>query len=177
LNLVEMSRNREYSRCCGAGGGLKAGFPEIQGRMSQRRIKEAEETGAKDLVSCCPFCYQGLQVGINASGSDIVMRDLSEFIAESILGYDVFERAAKEAEEKKRLKEEAKAIKLLEKEKKAAEKKKAAEEKKKAAEEKKKAEEEKKAEQEKIEKKKPEAEDKIKEDKEVELPGEPDKAQ
>ncbi|MBT6340542.1 MAG: (Fe-S)-binding protein, partial [Desulfobacula sp.] len=123
LNLVEMPRNREYSRCCGAGGGLKAGFPEIQGRMAQKRIKEAEQTGAQDLVSCCPFCYQGLQVGINALDSDIVMKDLSEFIAESILGYDVFEKAAKEAEEKKRQKEEAKALKKLEKEKKDAEKK------------------------------------------------------
>jgi len=123
LTLVEMPRNREYSRCCGAGGGLKAGFPDIQGRMAQRRIKEAEETGAEDLVSCCPFCYQGLQVGINALGSDIAMRDLSEFIAESILGYDVFEKAAKEAEEKKRKKEEAKAKKKLEKEKKEAEEK------------------------------------------------------
>ena len=128
LNLVEMPRNREYSRCCGAGGGLKAGFPEIQGRMAQKRIKEAEQTGAQDLVSCCPFCYQGLQVGINALESDIVMKDLSEFIAESILGYDVFEKAAKEAEEKKRLKEEAKALKKLEKEKKDAEKKKKVEE-------------------------------------------------
>ncbi|NOX33014.1 MAG: (Fe-S)-binding protein [Deltaproteobacteria bacterium] len=125
LSLTEMPRNREYSRCCGAGGGLKAGFPDIQGRMAQRRIKEAEETGAEELVSCCPFCYQGLQVGIGALGSDIVMKDLSAYIAESLLGYDVFEKAAKEAEEKKRKKEEAKAKKKLEKEKKEAEKKEA----------------------------------------------------
>ena len=104
LNLIEMPRNREYSRCCGAGGGLKAGFPDIQGRMAQQRVKEAEETGAKELVSCCPFCYQGLQVGISVSDSDIIMRDLSTYISESILGYDTFEKAAKEAEEKKRLK-------------------------------------------------------------------------
>jgi heterodisulfide reductase subunit D len=122
LNLVEMPRNREYSRCCGAGGGLKAGFPDIQNRMAQRRVTEAEETGAEDLVSCCPFCYQGLQVGINALDSEIVMRDLSEFIAESILGYDVFEKAAKAAEEKKRKKEAEKAKKKLEKDKKEAEK-------------------------------------------------------
>lgn len=111
LNLVEMPRNREYSRCCGAGGGLKAGFPDIQGRMAQRRIKEAEDTGAKELVSCCPFCYQGLQVGIGVSGSNIVMKDLSAHIAESLLGYDVFERAEKEAEDKKREKEAVKAKK------------------------------------------------------------------
>ncbi len=129
LNLVEMPRNREYSRCCGAGGGLKAGFPDVQGRMAQRRVQEAEDTGAEDLVSCCPFCYQGLQVGINVLNSDIVMKDMSEYIAESILGYDVFERAAKEAEEKKRKKEEAKAKKKLEQEKKKAEKEKVATEK------------------------------------------------
>ncbi len=132
LTLIEMPRNREYSRCCGAGGGLKAGFPDIQNRMAQRRVKEAEQTGAEDLVSCCPFCYQGLQVGISASKSHIIMKDLSEFIAQSILGYDVFEKAAKEAEEKKRKKAEIKAKKAAEKAKKEAEKKKAEEAKKKA---------------------------------------------
>lgn len=124
LTLVEMPRNREYSRCCGAGGGLKAGFPDIQGRMSQERIKEAEKTGAHALVSCCPFCYQGLQLGIAGLGSNIVMKDLSAYISQALLGYDVFEKAAKEAEEKKREKEKAKALKEKEKE---AEKKKAQE--------------------------------------------------
>ncbi len=123
LTLVEMPRNRAYSRCCGAGGGLKAGFPEIQGRMAQRRIQEAEQTGAQDLVSCCPFCYQGLQVGISALGSSVTMKDLSQLMAESLLGYDVFEKAEKEAEEKKREKEAGKALKEQEKEAKEAEKK------------------------------------------------------
>ena len=97
LKLVEMTRNREYSRCCGAGGGLKAGFPDIQTKMAQRRIQEAEETGAEQLVSCCPFCYQGLNVGITALESQLVMRDISALVAESLLGYDVFERAAQKA--------------------------------------------------------------------------------
>ncbi len=105
LKLVEMPRNREYSRCCGAGGGLKAGFPDIQTKMAQRRIQEAEETGAEHLVSSCPFCYQGLNVGITALESQLVMRDISGLVAESLLGYDVFERAAQKAasqvEEKK----------------------------------------------------------------------------
>ncbi len=111
LELMEMPRNRQYSRCCGAGGGLKAGFPDIQNRMAVRRVKEAEETGAKELVSCCPFCYQGLQVGISSSDSPMIMKDMSAYIAESLLGYDVFEKFQKEAEEKKRKKEEAKKAK------------------------------------------------------------------
>lgn len=95
LKLVEMPRNREYSRCCGAGGGLKAGYPDIQNKMAQRRVQEAEETGAGELVSCCPFCFQGLNVGITALESSMVMRDISGLVAEALLGINVFEEAAK----------------------------------------------------------------------------------
>ncbi len=87
LELIEMSRNREYSRCCGAGGGLKSGYPDIQNKMAQRRVKEAEATGAEELVSACPFCFQGLQVGINALESPLVMRDIS-FLVEASLRDD-----------------------------------------------------------------------------------------
>ena len=52
--------------------------------MAQRRIREAEETGAQELVSACPFCYQGLQVGITAANSPLVMRDIS-FLVEASL--------------------------------------------------------------------------------------------
>ncbi|MFO8166109.1 MAG: (Fe-S)-binding protein [Desulfatiglandales bacterium] len=115
LKLIEMPRNRQYSRCCGAGGGLKAGYPDIQNKMAQRRVKEAEETGANELVSCCPFCYQGLQVGINALGSHMVMKDMSAYVAEALLGYDVFEKATKDAEEAKKKKEADKLAKKKEK--------------------------------------------------------------
>ena len=98
LTLVEMPRNREYSRCCGAGGGLKAGFPEIQNKMAQRRIQEAMDTKAEQLISCCPFCFQGLNIGIMGLQSQIVMKDISSLVAESILGYDVFQKALEKSE-------------------------------------------------------------------------------
>ncbi|MDX1779649.1 MAG: heterodisulfide reductase-related iron-sulfur binding cluster, partial [Thermodesulfobacteriota bacterium] len=84
LELVEMDRSRENSRCCGAGGGLKAGYPDIQNKISQTRIKEAEATGATELVSACPFCYQGLQVGIQALDSKLTMRDITELVCMAI---------------------------------------------------------------------------------------------
>ncbi len=86
LELIEMPRNREYSRCCGAGGGLKAGYPDLQNLMAQERVKEAVETGAEQLVSCCPFCYQGLQIGIGAQGAEIKAQDLSALVELSLLG-------------------------------------------------------------------------------------------
>jgi len=84
LELIEMPRSREYSRCCGAGGGLKAGFPDIQNKMAQRRVQEAEATGAEELVSACPFCYAGLQVGIKALDSPLIMRDVSYLVESSL---------------------------------------------------------------------------------------------
>ena len=84
IELVEMGRNYQYSRCCGAGGGVKAGFPSIQNKMATARIREAEGTGAGDLISACPFCYQGLQVGIKELDSPLVMRDITELVAMSL---------------------------------------------------------------------------------------------
>jgi heterodisulfide reductase subunit D len=86
LELIEMGRIYEYSRCCGAGGGVKAGFPNIQGKMSQARIKEAESTGAEDLISACPFCFAGLQVGIKAMNSHLIMKDVTTLVTKSLLG-------------------------------------------------------------------------------------------
>ncbi len=84
LEFVEMDRILEFSRCCGAGGGLKAGFPDIQNLMAQERVRDAERTGAERLVSTCPFCYQGLQIGINAISSTVKMTDLTELVALSM---------------------------------------------------------------------------------------------
>ena len=100
LELIEMPRNREYSRCCGAGGGLKSGYPDIQNKMAQRRVQEAEETGAEELVSACPFCYQGLNVGITATQSPLVMRDIS-FLVEASLQAETAEEPKKERKVRK----------------------------------------------------------------------------
>ncbi len=85
LELVEMSRSGPYSRCCGAGGGLKSGYPDIQNKMARERVREAEATGASELISACPFCYAGLQVGIKALNSPLVMKDLSCLVEESLI--------------------------------------------------------------------------------------------
>jgi heterodisulfide reductase subunit D len=86
IEFVEMERSREFSRCCGAGGGLKAGYPDIQNKISQKRVTDALATGATELVSACPFCYQGLQVGIQSMNAPITMRDITELVYMSLTG-------------------------------------------------------------------------------------------
>lgn len=80
LEFVEIERHGEFSRCCGAGGGLKAGYREVQEEMAVTRVRDAERTGSTEFVTACPFCYQALLTGILGSGSELTMRDINELI-------------------------------------------------------------------------------------------------
>jgi len=50
-DLVEMP-----SVCCGSGGGVRSGMPEVAAALAENRRKEIEKTGADIVVSSCPFC-------------------------------------------------------------------------------------------------------------------------
>ena len=83
-NLTEMKTIKEAAMCCGAGGGLKKGFPELSLEIAKSRVQEAEETGAENLVSICPFCYRNLSDAIKALNSKIKMVDLLELIYQAL---------------------------------------------------------------------------------------------
>jgi heterodisulfide reductase subunit D len=84
LKLVEMTRHRAFSSCCGMGGGLKIAFPDTQRKMAASRIREAEETGAEAVVTPCQTCYLGLLTGIDETASRIRLYHLNELLALSV---------------------------------------------------------------------------------------------
>ena len=84
LELVEMDNIREESRCCGAGGGMKAGMPDVALGIGRVRVDEAEETGASILASCCPFCKTNLSQAIEAGHKDLVQKDITALVVESM---------------------------------------------------------------------------------------------
>lgn len=84
LRLVEMERNRDNARCCGAGGGVKTAFPELADKISGIRISDAESVGAEILATSCPFCYQSLRSAIASRGSKVEMVDLMELLWRSL---------------------------------------------------------------------------------------------
>ncbi|MBN3037394.1 MAG: hypothetical protein JW834_03030 [Candidatus Diapherotrites archaeon] len=59
--VVEMEHCREDARCCGAGGGVKAGNPILADAVAKDRVEEARRTGAESLVTVCPMCYLHLK--------------------------------------------------------------------------------------------------------------------
>ena len=78
--FVEMRRIRNYSYCCGAGGGVKSGFPDLALEIAVDRVQEAEETGAKFLTTVCPFCLTNFKDAVKEIKSDLIVIDLLELV-------------------------------------------------------------------------------------------------
>jgi dimethylglycine catabolism B len=90
VRLVEMVHNRVNAICCGGGGGgmwldtyFKAKGYE---RLSERRVKEAADTGADVLAISCPYEVSRFEDAIKVLGYDkrMVVRDVTELLAESM---------------------------------------------------------------------------------------------
>jgi Fe-S oxidoreductase len=73
-----MERTRENSVCCGAGGGLKAGFGEEAVNIAERRLHQALETGATTVVSSCVFCKLNFLDAVRKRGVDIKVLNIED---------------------------------------------------------------------------------------------------
>jgi len=80
LKLVEMKRNRNFAWCCGAGGGVKIGYPDWAVDVSKERLEEASETGASIISSTCPFCKTNLSDARDKYDFDFLILDLMEIL-------------------------------------------------------------------------------------------------
>lgn len=85
VKFVEMDRIKEFQRCCGAGGGVKAGIPDLALGVAESRVKDALETDADILSSACPFCKRNLSDGRDSiKATDLVVEDVIELVAEAL---------------------------------------------------------------------------------------------
>jgi heterodisulfide reductase subunit D len=66
LELREMYRIKGDSFCCGAGGGVKAQFPDMAMFAAKERMKEAASTGADEIMTSCPFCVTNFNDAVKA---------------------------------------------------------------------------------------------------------------
>ena len=97
IEFVEMEKNRENSRCCGAGGGYKSAFNDFAVNIAMERIHDAEAVGAEVIATACPFCVLNLKAGAKKAGSNIKVMDISEILLQ-VTGPKVEEPAAAAAE-------------------------------------------------------------------------------
>jgi Fe-S oxidoreductase len=59
-SLSEMKSSGKAARCCGGGGGVRAGYNEISLAMARRRLKDVPE-GVDYIVTSCPLCVRNLR--------------------------------------------------------------------------------------------------------------------
>lgn len=81
LEFVEMHRIREYSFCCGGGGGVPDAHPEVAQTAARSRIEEARDVGAETIVTACHHCVNNLGRGRDAEAMPIV--DLVDLVYEA----------------------------------------------------------------------------------------------
>jgi len=85
VTFNEMNRIREYSFCCGSGGGVKAGYPDMAAATAGRRLDEAKDVaGADVVVSCCPFCEINLGEAAKNRGDGTRVADLLDLVNEAL---------------------------------------------------------------------------------------------
>ena len=84
IELVEMERVKEYSWCCGAGGGVYESYPEFARMTANDRIEEAEATGADALVSACSWCERNFTDATAAAGSKLRILDVVTLVGQAL---------------------------------------------------------------------------------------------
>jgi Fe-S oxidoreductase len=80
IDFKEMERNRENAWCCGAGGGVKIGYPDWSVEISKERLDEAKLTEASVISSVCPFCKTNLTDANNKYNMGFEVIDLIEIL-------------------------------------------------------------------------------------------------
>jgi len=89
VRLTEMGRCKQNAYCCGGGGGgmWLDGFSRdlTSERLSERRVREAAQTGADMLVVCCPYEVSRFEDAAKSTGNDhLRVRDIIELIDEAM---------------------------------------------------------------------------------------------
>lgn len=57
VEMVELEREGRLTKCCGAGGGIRAVNPRAALEIGKMFLRDAENTGAHTLLMDCPACY------------------------------------------------------------------------------------------------------------------------
>lgn len=77
--LKEMKNIKENARCCGGGGGVRIGYPDISLELAKNRLQDVPE-GVDYIVTSCPLCVRNLR----DAGGNIEVIDLVELVAMSM---------------------------------------------------------------------------------------------
>ncbi len=65
LEFVEME---VPDQCCGAGGGVRSGKPEIAAGLGKKKVDMVKDLGVDAVVTICPFCEYNIKDSLEKAG-------------------------------------------------------------------------------------------------------------
>ncbi|MCK9151239.1 fumarate reductase (CoM/CoB) subunit TfrB [Methanobacterium alcaliphilum] len=78
LEFVEME---EPNSCCGSGGGVKAGKPEIAASLGKKKAEMVKKLDVDALITICPFCQIHIKDSLEKEGlGDIKVLNILELL-------------------------------------------------------------------------------------------------
>ncbi len=93
---------RDKQMCCGAGGGVRSGNPELATKFTESKLKSMKEAGAQYIIDVCPFCHlQFDRTQKDVKGYDLPVIHLAQLLGLAFgvpankLGLDIQEIPAK----------------------------------------------------------------------------------
>jgi len=77
LDFVEME---EPNQCCGAGGGVRSGKPEIAASLGKKKAEMIKKLNVDAVVTICPFCQNNIIASLKEEGVDIPVLNILQLL-------------------------------------------------------------------------------------------------
>lgn len=78
VTFVEM---KTPDQCCGAGGGVRAGKPEIAAGLGKKKVDMVKELDVDAVITICPFCEYNIQDSLKREGmSDVKVMNILKLL-------------------------------------------------------------------------------------------------
>jgi fumarate reductase (CoM/CoB) subunit B len=77
LDFVEMD---EPNRCCGAGGGVRAGKPEIAASLAKEKVDMIKKLDVDAVITICPFCENNIRLALEEEGVDVEVMNILKLL-------------------------------------------------------------------------------------------------
>lgn len=78
LDFIEMSKPKQ---CCGSGGGVKSGKPDLANNLGKKKAEMIKDTNADAVITICPFCQIHIKDSLEKEGlSDVNVMNILELL-------------------------------------------------------------------------------------------------
>jgi fumarate reductase (CoM/CoB) subunit B len=77
---VEFLEMEVPDQCCGAGGGVRSGKPEIAEALGSAKAKMIEKLGVDAVITICPFCENNIRASLEKEGLDLEVMNILKLL-------------------------------------------------------------------------------------------------